>query len=221
MLPKAQGAGYGASSLPLSALFTDDYLPDLARKGIPSVVYFYTTKDEAKFLKFEEAAFKDERLGVASRWFNFVKISLDHIPSAEDRKLYGGDAPAVLFLDAQGVVQKRLDGWKTDADDLLKLLDPTFRLHYGAPLGPFLTKLAKILDVLDRTHWSLEDLATDLKAAEEHLVSHDCDRGRREVKEIKDDSDKLRAERTKALEEEKKLLEGLKAPASGGAVGSG
>lgn len=215
MLPKAQGAGYGASSLPLAALFSDEYLPDLARKGIPSIVYFYTTKDEAKFLKFEEAAFKDERLGVASRWFNFVKISLDHIPSDADRKLYGGDAPAVLFLDAQGAVQKRLDGWKTDADDVIKLLDPAFRSHYGAPLGPVLAKLARILDILDRTHWSLQDLGTDLKAAEDHLVAHDCDRGRREVQEINADAEKLRAERAKALEEEKKLLEGLNVKNSG------
>lgn len=212
-LPRDAEKGYAAGTLPLSALLADAYRPFGARTGVPSIVYFFTAKDDDKLVKFDASVFGDERVGVSSRFFNCLKISLDHMSSDAERKLYGGAEPMVVVLDDEGREVKRVGGWDLTGSRILKLMEVAFKDRYGIQLSAFLAKESRVLETLDRVYWELKDLETEMTAARDHLAKHDCDRGRRLVKELEGDIAKQEAEKAKALEEEKKLLE---ASAAGG-----
>jgi hypothetical protein len=204
-LPKSRGAGYGESALPLSALLQKEHRPAGMRDGFPTVIYFYTSKNDDKLLQFDAKVFGDERVGVSSRFFNCVRISLDEMTDAE-REQYGGSEPAVFVLDASGALAKKHLGWGTVGANLFKTLEVVFKDRYGLQLAGLLAKEGKILDTLDKVYWDLKDKETELSSVNEHLAKHDCERGRRELKEVQEEIAQLEQQRKKALEEEKALL---------------
>lgn len=213
-LPQAGGAGYAESALPLSQLLAEGNRPAGTRAGLPAIVYFYSVKNDDKLLEYESNVFGDERIGVGSRFFNCFRICLEDIRSASDRKAYGDNEPTVIFLDATGVELARHGGWRVNSATIYRSMERTFDAHYRKDLGKILAKEAKVLEALDRAHWDAEELKTELQEAKEHLERHDCERGRRMVREVTAELAKLEEDRQKALEEEKKLFEiGAPAPA--------
>ncbi|MSR75163.1 MAG: hypothetical protein EXS14_06825 [Planctomycetes bacterium] len=219
-LPAGGGGEYGATTLPLSALTEVGHRPGGFRAGLPLLVYFYSARNDDKLMSYEGTVFLDERVGFSSRFFNCLKISLDDIRDAGVRESYGGSAPTVVVLDGSGKELKRLKGWGTDAADVFKSLEVVFKEHTGKLLASVVEKEAKILQNLDRIHWDQEDLNAELKDTEDHLTKHDCERGRRELVELRVDMAKLTKEREKVIADEAKLLESL-VPAAPAASGSG
>lgn len=206
VVPRSQDEGYAGSLLPLSSFYAPEWRPQGFREGLPTIVYFFTAKDDDKLLKFDATVFGDERVGVSARFFNCLRVSLDAMSPA-DRKAWGGDQPTVVVLDSKGQTAKRFDGWATSGAGVFKSLEVTFKERYDLNLAGLLAKEARILDTLDKVYWELLDLQEDMKQKQEHLAKHDCEPGRKAVKEIEDDMAKLEKERTKAIEDEQKLLE--------------
>lgn len=206
-LPRTQEKGYAEDTLPVSALITNEsFRPAALRPELPTLIYFFTAKDDTKMVDFEARVFGDERVGISGRFFNCVRIALDEIRSASLRKTYGGDEPLVIVFETSGKEVKRHSGWEVQGLSVFKTMDATIKATFGRTLTAILAKEAQILDILDRTHWELEDLKVDLKEAQDHLAKHDCERGRRNVKEVEDEMAKIEAERAKAIEEERGLL---------------
>ncbi len=200
------GGEYGATVLPLSALTEEGHRPGGFRVGLPVLVYFYSGRNDDKLMSYEGTVFLDERVGFSSRFFNCVKISLDDIRDAGVRESYGGVTPTVVVLDSAGKELKRLKGWDTDAADVFKGMEVAFKNHTGKLLAAVVEKEARILQSLDRIHWSMEDLKQEMKDTEDHLAKHDCERGRRELVETREDIAKLEKEREKVMAEEAEML---------------
>ncbi len=206
-LPRTEEKGYATDTLPVSALITTESLrPAALRPELPTLIYFFTAKDDTKLVDFDARVFGDERVGISGRFFNCIRIALDEIRSSSERKVYGGDEPLIIVFETSGKEVKRHSGWEVQGTNLFKTMDATIKSTFGKSLTAILNKEAQILDVLDRTYWDIEDLKVELKEAQDHLTKHDCERGRRNVKEVEEEIAKIEAERAKALEEERNLL---------------
>jgi hypothetical protein len=108
-IPAVQRKGYGSSSLPISTLVSDEFLPDRAKGRVrPAVVYFYRMNEATEAI--ETKAFGDERVGVASKLFHFIMINADEIQAEADRKAYAPDQARVYFLSSNGKTLKHLEG---------------------------------------------------------------------------------------------------------------
>jgi hypothetical protein len=166
-------------------------------------------------VQFEGKVFGDERVGVSSRFFNFIRISLDLMDPAT-RNNYGGDSPSIYLFDGEGKEAKKFQGWDASGQALYKTMEVAFKVRYGSVLATLLAREGRILDSLDKIYWDMKDVEEKLTQAKDHIAKHDCDRGRRELKELESDMAKLEADRTKLIDEETKLLD----PNAAGAAGS-
>lgn len=164
--------------------------------GLPSIVFLYTELDEEKALTFEDAVFADERVGLSSRFFNCIRISLDDIPSARIRKQYGaGKGPSILVLDADGKELKRHSGWKTTGARLYSTMSSVLRARSKISLASLLRKEGQLLKKIDEVYWAIEDAKFDL-----------ADMEKRKGKSAERQRQKLEAKIAKLQEEHKKLL---------------
>ena len=162
-LPTAGEAGYGAGTLPLSHLVNEDHRPSRFVSGLPTIVFLYTEVEEEKALTFEDSVFGDERVGLSSRFFNCIRISLDDIPSESVRKQYtSGKGPAIFVLDAEGKELKRLTGWKTSGARLYKTMSSVLKARSKISLASLLRKEGQFLKKIDEAYWKLEDAKFDL-----------------------------------------------------------
>jgi hypothetical protein len=190
--------GYGESLLPMSHLVVGEVLPYGARRGIPTVVYLSTALDDEKFGAYEEKVFEDERVGVASRFFNCLRISLDRVDSKKIRRELGADrGPSILLLDAEGKTLGKKQGWGTTSEQLYRYMQRAMKRHYKINLATLLKKEGELLGKIDEAYWEIEDLKYEIGLLEE----------RKDSKSAQRQIAKLRAE----IEELEKKLEEVKA----------
>ncbi|MAG32367.1 MAG: hypothetical protein CL908_15910 [Deltaproteobacteria bacterium] len=115
-----------------------------------------------KLLAYEDRAFADDRVGLASRFFNCMRISLDEIPSASVRKQYGATkGPSILVLDPSGKELKRLTGWSTSGSKLYSSMASVLRSTRKMNLAALLRKENAFLKRLDDLYWKIEDAKFD------------------------------------------------------------
>lgn len=212
-LARDREAGYATSSLPLSALLEKAHRPMGTREGLPSLFFFYSALDDEKLAKFEDKVFTDERVAIGSRFFNFFRVSVDDMRSKADRTRYGKGGVSVHLLDVDGKTYKVLKGWTLTGNKVFRAMESLVKARYKKRLGRILAKEGKILAVLDETHWKIEDLKFDLAEIKTHLEKHNCQRGRRLVKELTTKIDAQKKQREKALEKERALLRPLSSAA--------
>jgi hypothetical protein len=206
-LPREKDAGYAARSLPVKALFTEEHKVEDLVLGRPAIVFFYSALDDDDLMAFEAKVFGDERVAVGSRFFNCVRICLDDMRSAADRKHYGKKSPSIHLMDPEGKLLKRFDGTRTTGHRLYKSMEAVIKRHYKANLFDLLRKEGEILKVLDETYWDLKTIEEDMKSTKAHLDEHNCAMGRKQLAELEADLKMVKKERDKALAAEKELFD--------------
>ena len=206
-LPRRGSDGYASEqALPLSFLAADSHRPAKAKAGRPTLVYFASTADDMKLQVFE-GLFLDERIGVSGRFFNMLRISLDDLPR-QDQKVYGdgSNGPKFVVLDASGAEVATLDGWRTTAPELLKVMEPQVKATYAKDLKRVLEAESKILDTLDKTHYELEILAAQRKVVAERLAEKECASCRKVMGKLESKIARTEKEREEAVALEAKVL---------------
>jgi len=162
-LPQGGEAGYGEGYLPLSHLVSGDQSPFAFRKGMPTLVYLSSELDEKKALAFEDAVFADDRVALASHFFNCLRVSLDDAPSERIRKQYGSaKGPSLVFLDGAGKELKRFDGWRTSGVRVYTSMGSVLKATRKLKLTTVLRKENAFLKQLDELYWKIEDAKFDL-----------------------------------------------------------
>lgn len=213
-LPKTRSKEYGSTTLPVRYLATKEHAHAKARAGLPLLVFLQTQDcdDDEKLIEYTRSCWQDEYVGVASRFFNCYRLSLDDMKPA-DRKIYSKGQPVILLIDGTGKTLKKLPGWNVTGKKLFKAMDGIVRKQWKKSLKSLMPKQAKILRELDEVHDELERLERTLAATKAHIKKHDCAPGRKRLKRTEKSIKECKARREKALAAEKKLY-GFAEPAS-------
>jgi hypothetical protein len=164
------------------------------------MIYFYSTKDEKATTAFERRAFDEERVLLASRLFQCIKIDADNIESKEAMSLYAATPPAIYFIGIDGKTDQVLKGPQNRADAVLGALAKTFDGDFTPSLTSLIEKERKLLDRLDKLETQLADVERDLTKANEKNETA-------KVQALTKERDALVKEREKLFEEEQALYE--------------
>jgi hypothetical protein len=205
--PRSESFGYAASTLPLKALLSKPHAPKGTRSDLPSIVYFADASDDEALLRFERNAFLDERVGVASHFFNCFRIGYEDLNAAE-KKLYGdgSEGPRVVVMAANGKILRTFKGPHLTATKLSKTMSAVVKKHYKRSLTTVLAREGKVLDELDRTYYETKVLEAQRKVVEERLAEKECASCRKVLGKLERKLAETRKEREAALASERKIL---------------
>ena len=126
----------------------------------------YITADDStnsRVRKLEDIAFKDERVGIGSKFFRLVKVTESN--AAQDRLLkeHGKSAPRLLFVKRNYEVVKVLEGKAMSASKINKAMGKLAKSEYKNSFSSMQSKYAKLLNELDRLDGIRTTLAADAK----------------------------------------------------------
>jgi hypothetical protein len=201
-LPREYRDGYGATALPLAALFDRSDLPG-KREVKPAMVYFSRlTLDE----KGEKRMFDSMEVAVAARWFDCVRIYVDDIEDKAAREEWSKSSSIIVFLDGSGKEVTRLAGNSVTASAVYSAMQKAAAPDFKNPLPAMVDKYSAFLRKFDKIQSKVTGLEADIQDDIAHIAKHDCAPGRRRLKENEDELKPLRNERDKLLEDEKVLL---------------
>jgi paraquat-inducible protein B len=211
-LVTVQRPGYGSAVAPLSAVFDGELSEFIGKAAVrPGLIWFQSLAQDPKA---EKRMFDDDNVVVASRWFNNAKIYVEDITDAKAKEQYSANLPLLVFLDAKGNEVTRLSGNGITASSVYAAQQQASAAHYKETLSTLVDRYSSFIKKLDKASSSVDFLQTELNEHLEHVQKHDCEPGRKAVKETTADLAKARSEKDKLLAEEKKLLNPpLKAPA--------
>ena len=134
------------------------------------MVIFVTSDDESNsnVRKLEDISFKDERVGIGSKFFRCIKISEGD--AAQDRllKKAGKATPRLVFLKRNYEVVAVLERRSLSASKINKAMAKLAKTEYKSSYRSMLSKYAKLLNELDR----LDDKRTKLAADEARYASN-------------------------------------------------
>jgi len=201
-IAKLQRDGYGEAFAPLGAIFDDAFSMN-ARQARPAMVWFLSLEPDPKA---EKALFDDETVLLGARWFDCAKMYVEDMPKSERAK-YVKVVPSLLFLDSRGKEITRLEGKSVAPNQVFAAMQQASAADYRDSLMTILNRYLGFLRKLDKVGAKVTDLETEAQEHRTHLEKHDCDRGRRALKETEADLFPAKAERDGLLVEEKKLLQ--------------
>ena len=121
------------------------------RAAKPMMIYV-TSEDETDTLtsKLEQVVFKSEKLAIASKFFDTIKMSAGD--AEQDRLISkaGKKAPRIIFLTRSYGVSKVLQGRSISAGKLTKAMSSLVRKEYKTNFNRMVKEYAKALNELDR-----------------------------------------------------------------------
>ncbi len=192
-LPMEERPGYDPIPLPLSALVTV-----AGEDARPALVYFYAAEDE-KASEFEGKAFGDERIGVASRFFQCIRISSDEISDKAARRQFVPAVPAIHVLAADGRTVQTFSGAGTRAQAVLAAMNRAYAFHFTPALQSVVEAERTLLDRLDKVEAELKGIAEEMARAE---AKGDTAK----MKALEAEKTAAQAERDRILAEEERLV---------------
>ncbi len=140
------------------------------RAAKPMMIYV-TSEDETDTLtsKLEQVVFKSEKLAIASKFFDTIKMSAGD--AEQDRLISkaGKKAPRIIFLTRSYGVSKVLEGRRISAGKLTKAMSSLVRKEYKTNFNKMVKEYAKTLNELDRLE-ARQTQISDVRArlAEKH-----------------------------------------------------
>lgn len=164
------------------------------------MVYFFSAADDKAQAEFERKAFEDERVGLAARFFQCIKICADDIDDKAAKAEYAASLPSVVFIGMDGKTDQVLKGPATRAEAVLAALTKTFDSDFTPGINALIERQRKILDRVDKIETALADLADEQKRAEQ---KSDAPR----LAEIEKERAELVKEKEKILADEQKVLD--------------
>ena len=126
----------------------------------------YVTADDttnSRVRKLEDISFKDERVGIGSKFFRLVKISESNAQQDRLLKAHGKSAPRLLFVKRNYEVVKVLEGKSMSASKINKAMAKLAKSEYKNSFSSMQSKYAKLLNELDRLDGTRTTLAADAK----------------------------------------------------------
>ena len=196
--------GYSGATAPLHAIFDGEFAEIMGKAQVrPGMVWFLSLTPDPKA---EKQMFDDENVVIASRWFNNAKVYVEDIRDKAARDQYAKTVPSVIFLDAKGNEVTRLTGAGISASSVFAAQQQVAASQFRDTLATLVSRYAAFLKKLDKASATVENLETELQEHKDHVVKHDCENGRRAIKETEAELTPAKAEKTKLLAEEKQLL---------------
>ena len=137
------------------------------RAAKPMMIYV-TSEDETDTLtsKLEQVVFKSEKLAIASKFFDTIRMSAGD--AEQDRLISkaGKKAPRIIFMNRSYNVSKVLQGRGISAGKLTKAMSALVRKEYKTNFNRMVKGYAKTLNELDR----LEARQTQLNSVRARLA---------------------------------------------------
>ncbi len=197
-------AGYSGATAPLHAIFDGEFAEIMGKAAVrPGMVWFLSLTPDPKA---EKRMFDDDNVIIASRWFNNAKVYVEDIRDNAAREQYAKTVPAVIFLDSKGNEVTRLAGSGITASSVFLAQQQVAATQFRDALATLVSRYSSFLKKLDKVSASVENLETELQEHKDHVAKHDCENGRRAIKETETDLTTAKTEKTKLLSEEKQLL---------------
>jgi hypothetical protein len=114
--------------------------------------------------------------------------------------------PSIVMLDGSGRETGRITGTGPSSPIVYSSMQKAAEPTYKSSLVALVEAYSAFLKKFDKVQGQVSDLETAIGATTQHLAEHDCEPGRKQLKEQEAEIKPLQAEREKLLEQEKALL---------------
>jgi len=201
-LPKIEREGYGAATGPLKQIFDSEFAIG-PRTPRPGVIWFSSLEPDEKAQK---RMFGDETVAASARYFSCVKVYAEDIQDKSAREQYAKVLPTVMIFDSKGREVSRLAGQGISANEVYAAMQRAAAVEFRENLMTLVNRYLSFVRNLDKASNKVTELEAEVQQHQVHLAKHDCEPGRKALKETLDDLVPAKAEREKLLTQEKQLL---------------